>query len=163
MGRSRLKSRRPNSLQFVGTLKELQTANWQETLEAAEQLGVKIMVRYGTVLCNPPQPPQELREAIVRNKTELIVALAVRSEEGMKLLEPILPVIKAAHRGELPTMTTVQGSEVVDLSEYICAIAAGIWYGVTLESPLLADWMENLRRCQAGYERLCQSGAAMEV
>lgn len=94
---------------------------------------------------------QELAEAF-RSARERDEPPPVPSPEGMALLEPFLPVIKAAHRGELPPYVVTMYGKETELEEYICRESAGIWYGFSLDNPRLSDRLENLRRIQAWYE-----------
>jgi hypothetical protein len=75
-------------------------------------------------------------------------------ERGKELLAPFLPVIQAAHRSELPAVP-LTWARAGELNGYVCAIAAGIWYGHTLDEPTrLAAHLENLRRLQAAHDRV---------
>jgi hypothetical protein len=76
------------------------------------------------------------------------------SEAGKELLMPYLPLIIAAHKGELPALTIIMGGQEYDLSDYVCRISAGIWYGLTLDSQFLPDWLENLRRIVVWWEQI---------
>src|SRR4029453_2795605 len=51
----------------------------------------------------------------------------LKTEEGVALLQPFLPVIQAAHQGELPAVIVRMGGVDYELNDYICRLAAPIW------------------------------------
>lgn len=130
-------------------------------LHDLSQRGIHLYVRQGRLRYDAPPNSitQADRSALSQYKADIMKlwleemqARFPTSPEGAKLLSPFLPVIQAAHQGELPKVNIIQGGQSFDLSDYICEVSAGIWYGLTLSNPLLPSWLENLRRLQSLYE-----------
>lgn len=146
----------------------------ERVLDQCRRAGVALYVENGKLLFKAEQGKltDELRDAVRRHKAALLTLLAPEAErqadfrhaierddppaaipsgEGKALLEPFLSVIGAAHRNELPPVP-LQWSRAGELNGYVCAISAGIWYGVTLSDPeRLAAHLENMKRLQAWF------------
>lgn len=70
-------------------------------------------------------------------------------------LHAYLPVIQAAERDALPTQTVCMGGTDYEINAYVRAIADALQDPFQDENVYRTDWLRNLRRLQAWYERGC--------
>lgn len=136
----------------------------QTVLDIARQQGISLFLVESKLHYKAPKGVLvgPIKQTLQRHKAALIALLQaerpklapapVASEEGKRLLAPYLHLIEAAHRDRLPAVRITQGGQDYDVADYIRRVAAGIWYGETLASPLLPAWLENLARLQAWWQ-----------
>jgi hypothetical protein len=151
------------------------TETVEHVLEQCRCAGITLYVENGTLRFKATQGKltEELRQTIRSHKATLLSLLQseaerqtsfchaiqhneltapVPSDKGKALLQPFVPVIKAAHRNQLP-IVALPWARTGELNAYTCAIAAGIWYGDTLpDKERLSAHLENLRRLQFWFD-----------